>query len=169
MQLQPVSRNCFVCGVENPFGLHMHFMESDPDAQGHVRVAVDYTVPAHYQGYPGVTHGGIIATMLDEVTSRTIFRGAPPRFVVTAQLSVRYRKPVPVETPLKLSGRVVEDKGRVIRVAGQIHNREGVLLAEAEATLVEVEASFFGDMTTEEMRGWRVFPDDTQNQSVEER
>lgn len=167
--LQPVSKNCFVCGVENPFGLHMRFMESVPDAQGHAVVTAEYTVPAHYQGYPGVVHGGIIATMLDEVTSRTVFRGDSPRFVVTAQLSLRYRKPVPVETPLKLTGRVVEDKGRVLRVSGEIQNVDGVVLAEAEATLVEVGVSFFGDMLSQEVLGWRINPDQGENNSVEER
>src|SRR5512142_1421973 len=133
MNQQAVSRDCFVCGIENPAGLHMRFYETGADP---VRVIADYTVRARYQGYPGVVHGGIVAAMLDEVTSRTIFRGDPPRFVVTARLSVRYRKPVPVETPLRLTGRVVEDKGRIINVAGEIFGPGDALLAEAEAVLV---------------------------------
>ncbi len=156
MNQQPVSRTCFVCGVENPAGLHMRFYETDTEP---AQVVAEYTVPAHFQGYPGVVHGGIIASMLDEVTSRTIFRGSPTRFVVTAKLAVRYRKPVPVETPLRLTGRVVEDKGRVITVAGEILGPDGTLLAEAEATLVEVEASFFGEADLSESN-WRVYPDE---------
>lgn len=139
---QPVSHDCFVCGIDNPAGLQMRFYESECEP---VQVTAEYTVPAHYQGYPGVVHGGIIAAMLDEVTSRTIFRGNPPRFVVTARLTIRYRKPVPVETPLRLTGRIVEDKGKVITVAGEILDPEGILLTEAEAVIVEVEPSFFGD------------------------
>jgi acyl-coenzyme A thioesterase PaaI-like protein len=161
MTQQPLSRDCFVCGVENPVGLRMRFTEHVSEAPGPVQVTAEYTVPAHYQGYPGVVHGGIIATMLDEVTSRTIFRGDPPRFVVTARLSVRYRKPVPVETPLRLTGRVVEDKGRVISVAGEIFGPGGVLLAEAEALLVEVDASFFGDSELSS-QNWRVLPPETR-------
>ncbi len=155
MNQQPVSRGCFVCGVENPAGLQMRFYETDTDP---VQVVADYTVAARYQGYPGVVHGGIIAAMLDEVTSRTIFRGDPPRFVVTARLSVRYRKPVPVETPLRLTGRVVEDKGRTITVAGDIRLLDGTLLAEADAVIVEVGASFFGDAALTP-QNWRVYPD----------
>ncbi len=155
MNQQPVSHDCFVCGVDNPAGLHMRFYETGTDP---VQVVADYTVPARYQGYPGVVHGGIIAAMLDEVTSRTIFRGDPPRFVVTARLSVRYRKPVPVETPLRLTGRVVEEKGRTITVAGEIRRVDGTLLAEADAVIVEVDPSFFGEavLTPEK---WRVYPD----------
>lgn len=166
-QTQPVKQaqalHCFVCGVENAFGLHLDFYEMVPTGGGPAQVVVDYTVPAHYQGYPGIVHGGIIATMLDEVMSRTIFRGESPRYVVTAKLSVRYRKPVPVETPLRLTGRVVEDKGRLISVAGTIHGPGGILLAEAEAQLVEVEASFFEGMTSQAELGWRVYPDQTDD------
>ena len=153
MNLQPSARGCFVCGVENDHGLHMQFYETESTP---VEVVAEYTVPRHFQGYPGVVHGGILATMLDEVTSRTIFRGDPPRFVVTARLAMRYRRPVPVEQPLRLTGRVVEDKGRVIRVAGTIEDISGTLLAEAEAVLMEVESSFFGDMPEEE-QSWRVY------------
>lgn len=155
MNQQASSRDCFVCGVENDAGLHMHFFETETSP---VEVTARYTVPARYQGYPGVVHGGIIAAMLDEVTSRTIFRGDPPRFVVTARLDVRYRKPVPVETPLRLTGRVVEEKGRVITVAGEIYGPGDTLLAEAQAVIVEVDPSFFGP-PDERMLGWQVYPD----------
>ncbi len=163
MNQQPVSHDCFVCGVDNPAGLRMRFFESDTEP---VQVKAEYTVPARYQGYPGVVHGGIIAAMLDEVTSRTIFRGTPPRFVVTARLSVRYRKPVPVETLLQLTGRIVEDKGKVITVAGEIVGPEGTLLAEAEAVIVEVEPTFFGDSAFSR-QDWQVFPDENSlNQNM---
>jgi uncharacterized protein (TIGR00369 family) len=156
MNRQPVSYNCFVCGVENEAGLRMNFFETDTDP---VQVVTEYTVPTRYEGYPGVVHGGIVAAMLDEVTSRTIFRGDPPRLVVTAKLSIRYRKPVPIETPLRLTGRVVKDKGRVITVAGEIFGPGDVLLAEGEATLVEVDSEFFGDASVDSER-WRLYPGD---------
>lgn len=154
MNLQPNSRSCFACGMENGAGLRMRFFETEGPP---VQVVSEYTVPRRYQGYPGVVHGGIIATMLDEVTSRTVFRVDPPRFVVTARLSVRYRRPVPVEQPLRLTGRVVEDKGRVITTAGTIEDSEGTLLAESEAVLMEVDPDYFGDMLEEE-GSWQVYP-----------
>jgi hypothetical protein len=80
------------------------------------------------------------------------------RFVVTARLTIRYRKPVPVETPLKLTGRIVEDKGKVITVAGEILGPDGTLLAEAEAVIVEVDPSFFGDAVLSS-QDWQVLPD----------
>jgi len=154
MKPQHSSSQCFVCGVRNDAGLKMRFYESETEP---VEVTAEYSVPARYQGYPGVVHGGVIASMLDEVTSRTIFRGDPPRFVVTASLNVRYRKPVPVETPLRLVGRVVKEKGRVITVAGNISGPGDILLAEAEAVLVEVDRSVFGDALDEQ--DWMVYPE----------
>lgn len=123
-----------------------------------VEVMAEYIVPKRFQGYPGIVHGGIVASMLDEVTSRTIFRGDPPRYVVTASLSVRYRKPVPVATPLRLIGRVIEDKGKVIKVAGEVFGPNDILLAEAQAVLVEVPHDFFGDAFNEQ-ESWQVYPD----------
>lgn len=154
MNVQPSSLNCFVCGVENDNGLHLRFYESDSEP---VQVIAEYTVPKQFQGYPGVVHGGIIAAMLDEVASRTVMRGVPPRVVVTARLSIRYRKPVPVETPLRLVGRVVEDKGKVATVAGQLTDVNGLVLAEAEAVVVEVDQGFLEAMSPDEANGWRVY------------
>lgn len=154
MNQQPSAQHCFVCGVENPAGLQIRFFETEAEP---VEVRAEYTVPQRYQGYPGVVHGGILATMLDEVASRAVFRGDPPRMVVTAKLTVRYRKPVPVETPLLLSGRIVEDKGRVVQVAGEIRDTGGVLYAEADVTLMEVDPLAVGT-TTVTAENWKVYP-----------
>ena len=155
MPQQPSSLNCFVCGVRNDAGLQIRFYETNSSP---AEVTAEYSVPSEYQGYPGIVHGGIVASMLDEVSSRTVFRGDPPRIVVTARLSIRYRKPVPVNTPLKLRGWVVEDKGRVITAAGQIFGPNEVLLAEAEALLVEVDFGFLGDFSLDD-QGWQVYPE----------
>ncbi len=80
-KLQPNSRHCFVCGLENPFGLQLRFYESVPG-----EIVAEYTVPEQYQGYPGVVHGGIVTAMLDEVTGRVHMNGDPPRFIYTARL-----------------------------------------------------------------------------------
>ncbi len=51
---QPNSRHCFVCGLENEYGLGLRFYEVGPD-----EVTATVTIPDQYQGYPGVVHGGI--------------------------------------------------------------------------------------------------------------
>ncbi len=152
-KLQPNSRHCFVCGLENPYGLHLKFFETGPG-----EVTAEYTVPEQYQGYPGVVHGGIVAAMLDEVAGRVHMNSDPPRFMYTARLELRYRKNVPVGRPLRLVGRAGKSKGRTAAATGAIYALDGELLAEAEALLVDVPANVI-DAVDLEALGWRVYPD----------
>jgi acyl-coenzyme A thioesterase PaaI-like protein len=150
---QPNSRHCFVCGLENPFGLHLKFYEIGPG-----EVTAKYTVPVPYQGYPGVVHGGIVAAMLDEVTGRVHMNGIPPRFMYTARLEIRYRKNVPVGQPLSLVGRAGKSKRRSATAYGAIYGPEGDLLAEAEALLVDIPPEVINGVDLE-ILGWKVYPD----------
>jgi acyl-coenzyme A thioesterase PaaI-like protein len=152
-KLQANSRHCFVCGLENPVGLHLRFYESGPG-----ETIAGYTVPEQYQGYPGVVHGGIVAAMLDEVTGRVHMNGDPPRFMYTARLEIRYRKNVPVGQPLQLVGRAGKSKGRTATAYGAIYGPDGELLAEAEALLVDVPEDVINSVDLETL-GWRIYPD----------
>jgi acyl-coenzyme A thioesterase PaaI-like protein len=105
---QPSASHCFVCGVENTYGLKMAFYSQDNG-----QVVCDFVVPEQFQGYPGVTHGGIVAAMLDETLARALMVSDPDRFVFTARLTTRYRKPTPIEQPIKLVGEVRRDRGRM--------------------------------------------------------
>ncbi len=156
-ELQPSASHCFVCGVENRFGLHIRFYDTAPD-----EVMAEISIPAQYQGYPGIVHGGIIAAMLDEVASRVYFRGEPPRVVVTGKLNVRYRKPVPVETPLRLVGRGVEDKGKICLAKGEVWSMAGELLAEADVTAFEVPMNFLEGYSPVSADDWRIYPEQTE-------
>ena len=151
---QPNSRQCFVCGLENPLGLHMHFYETAPD-----EVTAEYTAPEDYQGYPGILHGGITAAILDEATGRA-FMGSDPKasnFMYTAELKVKYKKKVPVGQPLKIVGR----RGKRIRwtaeATGAIYDMDGTLLAEAFATLVDLPEQLPAEDL--DQLGWKVYPD----------
>ncbi len=154
--LQPNSRHCFVCGLENPLGLHLRFHFTGP-----TEVTAEYTVSENYQGYPGVVHGGIVAAMLDEVTGRALMGADPmnPRFMYTARLELRYRKNVPVGQPLKLVGRALKDKGRTATASGALYGPDGELLVEAEALLVNVPPAML-DSVDLEMLGWKVYEEE---------
>jgi uncharacterized protein (TIGR00369 family) len=156
MNKQPGSRSCFVCGRENPHGLKLEFYTLEPGV-----VVADYTVSPDYQGYPGVVHGGIIASMLDEATGRSVMESTPSGFTVTSQLSIRYRKPVPVGQPIRVVGRAGPRQGRVSKATGEIVNQEGTVLAEAEAVMVDIPESNVAEMDTD-LIGWKVYPDQTE-------
>lgn len=150
---QPNSRFCFVCGLESKVGLKLRFSDNGVD-----KVQAHYSVPHQYQSYPGVTHGGVVAAMLDEVGGRVIMAGKPTRFMMTAKMEVRYRKPVPVETPLILNGKLVRERGRQAQTHSEIRLPDGTVAAEAELTLVEIPQDYVVSLDLEEL-GWRVYPD----------
>jgi acyl-coenzyme A thioesterase PaaI-like protein len=152
MNKQANSRYCFICGVENPFGLHLNFYGTAPG-----EVSVDFTPPEQYQGYSAVLHGGIIASILDEVAGRTLMGSFPPRFLFTAKLEVKYRHNVPDGVPLKVIGRAVKDRGRMAEAWSGIYNQKGELLAEAKALLVDVPNP--PDPASLESSSWKVYPD----------
>lgn len=95
---------CFACGRQNPRGLHLEFQVEGEEY-------VTRFIPQDWhQGYPGIMHGGLISTLLDEVMGRYLWQqgiNAP-----TVELTVRFRRPVPIQEPVEVRGRVVEQKGR---------------------------------------------------------
>ena len=151
---QPNSRHCFVCGVENPNGLHLRFYENTTG-----EVTADYTIPEHFQGYPGVAHGGVVAAMLDEVAGRAHMGGDPPRFLFTARMDIRYRQNVPVGVPLHLVGRAGKSKSRTAIATSEIYDQQGNLLAQAELLLVNVPDEVVSGVDLEKL-GWKVYDDE---------
>jgi len=89
--------------------------------------------PGQYSGPPGAAHGGIVAAYLDEVLAAAVVRAAG-RTAVTGELTVRYVKPVPVETPIIGKGSLVADHGRYVDVEGRLEELgTGAVLATARA------------------------------------
>ena len=131
----------------------MHFYDTEPGL-----VEATYTVKDQYQGYPGVVHGGIIAAMMDEVMGRVFMGGGKTRFMVTAELKIRYRKPVPVGKPLTLRGRAISDNGKIGRAEGEILDAEGKLLVQGEIVVADLPKELAIAAPTGDS-GWRVYPD----------
>jgi uncharacterized protein (TIGR00369 family) len=153
--LQPSSRHCFVCGVENPLGLQLRFYDSEPG-----EVVAEYTLHENYQGYPGVAHGGVVAAMLDEAAGRSLMGDmVTPRFMFTARLNVRYRKNVPVGQPLRLVGKAGDSRGRTATATSTIYDRAGNILAEAEALLINVPDQVVQNVDLSQL-GWQIYPED---------
>lgn len=147
---QPNSDMCFVCGRKNPAGLYMQFFDNGRD-----EVLSEYTVAARYQSYPGIVHGGILASMLDEVVGRVAMIGDHHHFMVSVNLQVLYRHPVPIETPLKVRGRIVRLRGRLGKAQGEIILPDGTVACEAAITLADVPADILSN-TNESLLNWGV-------------
>jgi len=151
---QPNSRMCFICGVENPVGLRLKIYQTEPGV-----IETTYTAPEHFQGYPGVLHGGIVATILDEISGRA-HMGDPsaPRFMFTGKLEVRYRKNVPIGQPLKIIGKAGKSRGKTAEGWAGIYDKDGNLLAEADTLLINLPRETLDTANLEEL-GWKVYPD----------
>lgn len=148
---------CFICGIENPAGLHLHIYEVEPGV-----VETTYTAPEHFQGYPGVLHGGIVGALIDEISGRTHMGSDPadPRFMFTAKLEVKYRKNVPVGKPLKIVGRAGRSRSRSAEAWAGIYDAgTNELLAEGNALLINVPEEQFDSSRLDEL-GWKVVPED---------
>ena len=140
---QPNSRMCFICGLENPVGLHLHFYETEPGI-----VETMYTAPDHFQGYPGVLHGGIVASMLDETASR-------------AHMGSDLQNPqnVPIGKALRIVGKAGKTKSRTAASWAGVYDAEtNELLAEANALFINVPQEQFDRSRLNEL-GWKMYPE----------
>lgn len=153
---QPNSHSCFICGVENPVGLHLHIYETAPG-----EVESSYVAPDYFQGYPGVLHGGIVAALIDEIAGRALMGSDPmePRFMFTARLEVKYRRNVPIGKQLKIVGKAGKSRARSAEAWAGVYDVEtDELLAEGNALLMDVPADQFDRSRLNEL-GWKVYPE----------
>jgi uncharacterized protein (TIGR00369 family) len=122
---------CFVCGRDNPDGLHLEF---EPEGASGVRTS--FVIPERFQGFAGVAHGGILATILDECMVNTVWlRG---NAAVTARLEVRLRRPVGVGERVTFQAEVVRQSSKRFEVTSQATLDDGTIIADGKALLIKV-------------------------------
>jgi uncharacterized protein (TIGR00369 family) len=128
---------CFGCSPHNPHGLQLRCTRT-----GERTVEVRFVAGPQFAGAEGVVHGGIQAALLDEALGMAIHthpEAAGRANVVTAEFSLRYRRPVPVGKPLVIHGELVGSEGRSYEVAGRIEDEAGRVLTVAQARWVRVD------------------------------
>lgn len=120
----PEDGGCFGCSPANPAGLRLRFRRLGE------RVVARHVIAERFHGAPGVAHGGVVATILDEVSCAAVHLVAD-QWVMTGELTVRYERPCPVETPLEASAAITDrTHARYWVVEAEIHH-EGVRLAHS--------------------------------------
>lgn len=120
---------CFVCGPDNPQGLHIGFR-----TVGEGAVEADWTPPAAVEGYAGYVHGGVVAAVLDEAMSKAV--AAVNATALTAHLEVRYRHPARTGERFRIEGRVSRRDKRRLFVRARLLDPQGQARAEATACFV---------------------------------
>lgn len=109
----PVDGGCFGCSPSNPSGLRLTFRR-----RGDL-ILSDFVFADRFHGAPGIVHGGIIAAALDEISCAAA-HFVRDVHVVTGELSVRYRRPCPVEMPLTLSARITGEHPRYLVIEADV-------------------------------------------------
>lgn len=130
---------CFACGAHNDRGLHMEFRR-DGD-----RAICDYTPCDYQQGYPGRMHGGVVATLIDEAMGWAVYGAA--QWGATARLNVRFRRPVRLDTPLRIEAWVVKVRTRLLELRGEVRDPSGEVLAEADGTFMRLDERLAREMS----------------------
>jgi uncharacterized protein (TIGR00369 family) len=125
-------RECFVCGENNAAGLKLRIRT---DAERGESTA-DVTFAEHFQGWAKIVHGGLLAAVLDE--AMIYAAGAKGLKCVTGEMTVRYVKPASTGVAYKLTGRFVEEKGRIVIAESKLLDSDGQEVARASSKLFKV-------------------------------
>jgi len=134
MQALPHTRNCYVCGIQNPAGLRLDF------ATDRRVVETRFQFRRELCGFAATVHGGLIATVLDEVMVWAVGVGAG-QLTYCGEMTVRYQRPTPPETDLIARGELIENKrGRLFLSKGSLFDTAGDLLAESTGKYLPVPA-----------------------------
>lgn len=129
----------------------------DHEAQ---QIQATVTVPEHFNGYPGIVHGGILATILDETSGRAVMlEGGQEMLMVTLKLEMTYRRPTPTNTPLTAIGWVIKQSKSRAQVAGEIRLPDGTVTAQCRAVVVRPPREIFESWQAEKAY-WRVYDDE---------
>jgi acyl-coenzyme A thioesterase PaaI-like protein len=133
MKLLPHTRSCFVCGEANPAGLKLRF-----ETDGRV-VQTRFVPRAEHVGFRQTVHGGLIATLLDEIM---VWACAvqTKRFAFCAELSVRFIGLVRPDDQLLACGELVGNRrGKLFEARAELKNQTGVVLATATGKYLPIK------------------------------
>lgn len=120
--------NCFACSPYNETGLQLEFWEDGED------IVTKWNPCRSYEGWIGVLHGGIQATLLDEVGGWAVMIKLKTAGV-TSEMNVQYLKPVKVSKgELTVKGRLLSQEGRIAKIACSLFDGEGVECAKADVS-----------------------------------
>jgi uncharacterized protein (TIGR00369 family) len=148
MRELPHTKSCFVCGEHNPIGLRQRF---HTDGQ---RVRARFTPRPEHAGFKGVIHGGILATLLDEIMVWACAVNAR-QFGFCAEMTVRFQQPATPGQELSVEADLVANRrGRIFEAKAEVRDASGDLLASAtgkympirDANFALLQADMIGDM-----------------------
>lgn len=158
---QKNSKNCFVCGLKNPFGLKAQFFVSEDK-----ELIALFKPDELHQSYPGRLHGGIASAIIDETIGRSILNHYEKEvWGVTIELNVKFRKPIPLNVELKVVGRITKEDNRFFEGTGEIILPDGEVAVEAHGKYLKVPLEKITDFNVDENE-WRVVKFESDPQEI---
>ena len=140
MKVLPHTHSCFVCGESNTAGLNLRF-----ETDGRV-VHARFTPAAEHIGFKGVVHGGILATLLDEIMVWACAVQAK-QFAYCAELNVRFVRPArPGEQTLATAELVTNRRNKIFEAKAELKNLAGELLASATGKYLPIKTGDSAEM-----------------------
>ncbi len=122
---------CFACGKRNAHGLHMNVIKTDGGVEAVIRL------PDWVQSYAHIVHGGIIATILDEMAVWAAYHQGFN--CVTAELLVRIKKSMVLDGIYRAQARIVNKKHRFVAAESSVLDEQQNVIAYASAKLMKVD------------------------------
>jgi len=132
---------CFCCGADNERGLRLSIAYPEKGS-----AETSLSIPSWFTGWRNMTHGGLLATLLDEIMAHACV-GIAKR-AVTAEITVRYQKPVETGQRVRAVGKVEETRGRILRTRGWLYDADGAVIAEGTARFVAPAADTVSSSTS---------------------
>src|SRR5689334_385140 len=130
---KPRNNHCFACGKDNNDGMHLKFFLDDVTRHAICK----FKLSRKYTGPPGYSHGGIIATILDEAMGKVNkFRNV---LALTSSMEIKYLKPVPLGQALTVTAQEQSVDGRRHTNTGEIRNANNEVLARGTATFIAID------------------------------
>lgn len=139
------SHMCLICGMNNELGVKAQFYNMEDGSVGGL-----FSFRTEHQSYPGRVHGGMLATMIDELAGRVLWTDRPDQIAVTMDISVKYRKPVPYGVPLKGRGVYAKKLSRAYAAKCWILDGDNNVLAEGEAKYLIMPTEKITDASIDE-------------------
>ena len=124
--------HCFACGTLNEHGLGL-VLHVEPG-----RAWIETVLDRRFEGWERVAHGGIVATILDEVMAWSL--AAEDNWGVTGRMSVQFRRPTEIGKPIRADGWITRSRRRLVETEGRIVDAgDGTLLASATGVYVAAD------------------------------
>lgn len=125
---------------------------------GENQVFAKTSIPEDYQSYPGIVHGGVLASILDEAIGRVAMINDHHHFMMSMNLQVKYRHSVPTNTEISVIAERIRISGKSGKAKGAIYLPNSDLACEAEMSMIDMPDEKVTDSLLEKI-DWKICPD----------